>query len=523
MSEVRYNLLTEPLLQVDLPDGARKACCLPAVLANLCAGVDIELAAVQAHQQHAIYAFLVQLTALALHHGNLPAPQPESALTEECLRSLLRSLGHNRDEAFCLFVNDLGLPAFMQPPVPEGNLDGYKNERARPDELDVLATAKNHDVKKSRIAYPRPEHWAYALISLQTTQGFTGRANYGISRMNGGFGSRPCIALAPTQRMGARFLRDVRLWLERRAGLLRDYSYHPQGHALLWTLPWDGIKQESLRACDPFYIEICRRVRLTLDGERLCGFQGLSEVERLSAKESKGDTGDLWTPVSQAASKAFTASENGLRYDVVRELLLGEEYKSPACALSSQDSTAPADWVFIGRVLVRGNKTEGFHERVIPVPGRIRKRLGSLEGRDYLRDLAKQQLTRAGDVQRKVLFPALLTLFTAGEQERRTARDRRLSRFTELYTDLVDGQFFETLWEAAELPVQEAQVRWDDRLHRSAYSALQEAIRSSSLPAARREKAIARAEIAFHRNARFLMTDLYEQGAPSDDRSTIKP
>ena len=122
-----------------------------------------------------------------------------------------------------------------------------------------------------------------------------------------------------------------------------------------------------------------------------------------------------------------------------------------------------------------------------------------------------------------MFFPALLTLFTAGEQERRTARDRRLSRFTELYTDLVDGQFFETLWEAAELPVQEAQVRWDDRLHRSAYSALQEAIRSSSLPAARREKAIARAEIAFHRNARFLMTDLYEQGAPSDDRSTIKP
>lgn len=523
MPDVRYNLLTEPLFRVDLPNGVRAQWCLPAILAHLCAGVDIELAALQAHQQHAVYAFLVQLTAIALHHGDMPPPQPASAPTEDCLRSLVRALCGGRDDAFFLFVKDLGQPAFMQPPVPEGNLDEFKNERVRPDELDVLATAKNLDVKKSRIARPHPEHWAYALVSLQTTQGFTGRSNYGISRMNGGFGSRPYIALAPTQRMGFRFLRDVRLWLERRPELLRDYGYEEHGPALLWRVAWDGVKQDSFRVCDPFYIEICRRVRLTLEGDTLCGFQGLSQAERLLGKEAKGDTGDLWTPVNNAASKAFTASEAGLRYDVVQELLTGQDYKSPACILQPEDTAAPAEWVFIGRVLVRGNKTEGLHERIIPVPARVRKRLGSQEDRVHLGERAKKRVDRTVEVQRKVLYPALMTLLAAGEEERRIARDGRPGRFTDVYTHRVDVEFFEALWDSLDLPLEKAQMSWDARLRDIAYDVLQEAIRSTPLPAARREKAVARAEVCFFRNVRYLMTDLYSQGAAPDDQSSTQP
>lgn len=513
MDDIRYNLLTEPLLSVRMPDGTRADSCLPVVLAQLCAGEDLELAALQAHQQHAVYAFLVQLAAILFHHGKLPAPQPANAPTEDTLRSLLRSLGGDRDEPFCLFVSELGQPAFMQPPVPEGKLDAYKNERARPDELDVLATAKNLDVKKSRISRPRPEHWVYALVSLQTTQGFTGRANYGISRMNGGFGSRPYIALSPTQRMGARFLRDVRLWLARRSELLEAYGYDDNGPALLWMTAWNGVDQVSFRTCDPFYIEICRRVRLTLEGNSLRGFQGLSETERLGAKEAQGKTGDLWTPVKHAAGKAFTASDSGLRYDVVQELLLSGDYESPACVLNNEEAAMPADWTFIGRVLVRGNKTEGLHERVFPVPVKVRKRLARKEERDQLRARAQTQMQRTSDVQRKVLYPALMTLFAAGEDARGPARDRRLGRFTDFYTSMVDAEFFKELWDSLDLPLVDAQIRWDKCLRSFALAALEEAIRSTPLPAARREKAIARAEIALHRGARSLMTDLYAQGA----------
>lgn len=518
MSDVRYNLLTEPLLGVDLPDGTRSACSLPGVLAQLCAGVDIELAALQVHQQHAFYAFLVQLAAIALHRGERPAPGPASAPNEEQFRALLRSLCGGRDDAFCLFVADLGQPAFMQPPVPQGKLDDFKNERATPDELDVLATAKNHDVKKSKIVRPRPEHWIYALVSLQTMQGYTGKFNYGISRMNGGFGSRPYITLAPTQRMAGRFLRDVRMWLELRATLIQSYGYSESGPALLWKDAWDGATHDTFRACDPFYIEICRRVRLVLRKDQLHGLQAPTEGGRLEAKDAKGDTGDLWTPVDVAAAKAFTASDAGLRYDVVQDLLVGADYKSPACSMRDDETAGPADWVFIGRVLVRGNKTEGFRERTIPMPVEARRRLGSAEGRKYIRERATQQVARTSEVQRKVLYPALAMLLAAGEGDRRPPRDQRPGRFTKIYSDLVDAVFFESLWGSLDLHADAAQVRWDAHLRSSADTALQEAIRSVPLPASRREKAIALAEITFKRSARYLMADLHAQGAVSDDR-----
>jgi CRISPR system Cascade subunit CasA len=84
------------------------------------------------------------------------------------------------------------------------------NEAHAPDLIDVLATAKAHDVKRSRMVAARPEHWAYALCTLQTMQGFGGAGNYGIARMNSGFGTRTAVAVTPSLRWGARFRRDSR-------------------------------------------------------------------------------------------------------------------------------------------------------------------------------------------------------------------------------------------------------------------------------------------------------------------------
>ena len=68
---------------------------------------------------------------------------------------------------------------------------------------------------------------------------------------------------------------------------------------LLWTLPWDGTTGEALRlgSLDPFYIEICRRVRLRIDDDgSIYGIRTTSKAARIDAKALKGVTGDPWAP-----------------------------------------------------------------------------------------------------------------------------------------------------------------------------------------------------------------------------------
>src|SRR5690606_28027650 len=126
-------------------------------------------------------------------------------------------------------------------------------------------TAKNHDVKIDRIDRPTVEHWIFALITLQTMQGFLGAGNYGIARMNGGFSSRPCVTYASGLSEAERFRRDVRILLEQRDALIEDYGFAQRGElGLIWCKPWDGTTSLAFDELDPFFIEICRRIRLTV-------------------------------------------------------------------------------------------------------------------------------------------------------------------------------------------------------------------------------------------------------------------
>ena len=61
----------------------------------------------------------------------------------------------------------------------------------------MLVTAKNHDLKSSIAAQANVDDWIFALVTLQTMEGFGGVGNYGIARMNSGFGNRPAFSLAP--------------------------------------------------------------------------------------------------------------------------------------------------------------------------------------------------------------------------------------------------------------------------------------------------------------------------------------
>lgn len=92
----------------------------------------------------------------------------------------------------------------------------WKNVVCAADALDMLVTSKNHDLKGARLRRAEPDDWLFALVSLQTQEGFLGAGNYGISRMNGGFASRPGVGVAPVGSWGVRWAADTRVLLSQR-------------------------------------------------------------------------------------------------------------------------------------------------------------------------------------------------------------------------------------------------------------------------------------------------------------------
>ena len=230
----KHSLIAHPLLTVRNEAGERLRTTLPDLLSHLGRGEELEPLALRPHQHHAWHAFLVQLGALVAHRTG---DRSLDRAPEAWRQALLDLAGDAGEAVWSLVVSDLALPAFLQPPVPEGSLAGFRNLVTEPDGLDVVNTAKNHDVKADRVTTPTPEHWLYALLTLQTMEGFFGRGNYGIARMNGGFASRPALAVAPGLHWAERFRRDVGVWLDARQELIEGYGYRAAGgHALLLAL-----------------------------------------------------------------------------------------------------------------------------------------------------------------------------------------------------------------------------------------------------------------------------------------------
>lgn len=495
MPSVRYDLLREPLLSAVGESGVERVS-LPTLLARLSAGEATEFAALQAHQVHAWHAFLVQLGALALHGAGRDDVPDDPAVWA----GLLLALGGGSSEPWALVVEDLAKPAFFQPPVPDGKLDGWAAV-PRPDELDVLITAKNFDVKMSRMAAPSPEHWAYALVSLQTMEGYSGKFNYGIARMNGGMANRPGLSAAAADGFAARFRRDVRAWLGARAKLVDKHNYPAEGGAtLLWLAPWDGTKSIALHACDPFFVEICRRVRLVGGGEApLAALTRATPAARVEADEAKGHTGDVWTPVAIKEGKALTVSAEGFSYRRLAEYMFGHDWEQGAAFdPRPEDGRTP---VVIARALVRGQgKTEGYHERVVPIPTPVLDVFATAEGRERLWSMAQLRIELVATLRLKVLKPALLAL-VQGAPEKLNFDDRRMDRYLEALDAAVDREFFRRLFADVDVPTDDAQASFKYWARTLAKALLDEAIDATPLPSARRYRAIAKAESVFDASA----------------------
>lgn len=444
-----HNILEDPILRVATSNGSTVHASLPAVFAALIRDEVDAFLALRPHQRHAWHAFLAQLGALAIHNSGLNEPPDSAGEWRHILRGLTSDFPD--DEPWHLIVEDITKPAFMQPPAgSDDKIREYKTPVLTPDSLDMLVLSKNHDIKSAVATQAEADDWVFALITLQTLEGFSGAGNYGVSRMNGGLGSRAAFSLTPSTRPGAHLRRDLVGLSERHASLVVDYPMRSDGDALLWTLPWDGTKDEALNLNQlaPYYIEICRRIRLLVsaDGKLYC-LRTSSKAARLEAKNLNGITGDPWMPINRKESKALTLASGGFTYRRVTEYLTSPNWEQPALLQpirSERNASAPA--LLLARALVRGQgKTEGYYERIIPISHKAKRALMRRESMNELGRIAQSRIEHIGTVQR-ILSHAIQVFAARGDSNRVSAEHRNLARpWLNRLDEFVDARFFDDL------------------------------------------------------------------------------
>ncbi len=428
---------------------------LPGLYAALCRGEIGDFPRLRPHQRHVWHAFLVQLAALSLTVTRSDALPTEDSVWAE----LLTGLASDEPDAWAL-ISLPDRPAFLQAPVPGGALKNFKVVET-PDALDVLILSRNHDLKAGVMPSDDPELWLYALVSLQTQGGFLGTGNYGISRMNGGFANRPSLAVSPDRTASEHFQRDCRRAIKLHRELSDRYGYRSKGGlGLVWLEPWDGAESLNLSDLDLFYIEICRRVRLG-EGAKggMVAYVAGSKAARIDSRTQKGVTGDLWTPLitEKNEPKALTVDPRGFAYQALVRLLFpsatkkGESVeKAPLQYLAETD--AEDGLVILARALVRGQgKTEGFYERRVAISKETRKRLG-ITATDQASNVAHERVKDVGDFANKVLYPAIMTVYSGAPRTKNGERARdddttknRAGMITRHLDILIDPTFFDDL------------------------------------------------------------------------------
>ncbi len=457
--ELQFSLLTEPLVRYRRAgDGRTIYASLPELFVALAADEVRDYPALRPHQRHPWHAFLVQLAAIALHKAERTTAF-ETA--DEWRDALLALTPDDPDGAAWCLVSPPNRPALLQAAVVGGSITEWKSEAFAADEIDMLVTSKNHDLKGSRARRSQPEDWLFSLLSLQTQEGFLGAGNYGISRMNGGFASKPGVGVAAVGNHGARWARDVAALLTQRERTVEERGLQGEdGLALVWLAPWDGLGSLSFATLDPFYIEICRRIRLQSVGNGIKSIGIGSKAARIAAKELNGLTGDAWTPIDVEGGKALTITSNGFNYKLVSELMFGGKYQSPIAHNLAKPVNGES-LLFITQGITRGQgKTEGYHERRVSISPKVRSLLAANQ-KEPLAQLSGQRIAIIGDV-RKLLWVALAVLFASGKSgDSSDGNKTKASKFSAPFETAEDARFFDDLNEEIEATDPAAQrLQW---------------------------------------------------------------
>ncbi len=446
------------------------------------------------------------------------------------LRAPALTPGWPEDEPWCL-VAPPGQPALLQAPAQSSNLIGW-NEVKAPDALDMLITARNHDLKREVMAEAAPDDWLFALATVQTMDGGLSGSYRGISRMNSDSGSRPCVTIRPGDRPGAWFTRDVNILLRRKAQIANGWGYRERGGvALLWLRPWDGMGPiYSPAELDPLFVEICRRIRFEHRQNRLVAFKNTNK-SLIGSGFQNGMTGDPWAPINVEKDKLFTIGKKRFRYDQMIEILEGRTFRAALLQDVAEGDASEALSLFACAVVRGVGKTEGYHERRIP----IAKKVVGLLKRGQIDEIAKVALRRAeliGQIENDLLRRALRCLFfeRVGKPTEGSGGDRlsppqqeTLKRWVDRLDREADAEFFQRLWEELEPDEEEARraVRdaWLKEMIGRAHDLLGQAADELPLPRIHRYRARVRADDEFWRPVRRHKSFKHLQWGKRDDRS----
>lgn len=491
------NLLTDPVLTFS----PNERTSLPGLFAAMARGEVQGFPRLRPHQRPAWHMFLVQLGALACWRTRLTELPTDADGWRQALRALTPE--HPDDAPWCLVVSALDRPAFMQPPAPSSL---KWSPVATPDAADMLITSRNHDLKRAVARKSSLEDWVFALISLQTTEGYGGAGNHGIARMNGGSSSRPMLGLAPAAdksvaiNPSAWWARDVRLLLQSRIAEEDCPIGTVGGPALLWCYDWPDSKQQlDLLKLDPWFIEVCRRIRLREEGGGIVAHRSTSKAGRIDAKVFKGSVGDPWAPVHKQENKGFTLGDGGeFGYRRIRDLLYSGEWSRPLLAMPGTEDSD--DLLLVAEAFARGNsKTEGFKSRLVLVPKRI-KDLFPSEPAAVLSKAQIEEIKGVEDALRKAL-----ALMAAGGNREAVKREHyaHSQPSCQRFDRSVDQVFFASLWRRLEASTQnedaefEAKVAFLQTLRDAAVTELQRALHTIPCASIHRPRAASRAKRAF--------------------------
>ena len=218
----------------------------------------------------------------------------------------------------------------------------------------------------------------------------------------------------------------------------------------------------------------------------------------MDAQALKGNLGDPWVPINlgKADPSALTVSGNGFDYRLAQRVLLGQDLTKPL-ALKELPEEKGRDTEIYMAVLVRGQgKTEGLHERIIPLPHTIAVQLPFDADEDddpgvTLAILSRDMVELAGEA-RKVLRQAVLVYLQGPEHPnfKKSHAAPVVSRFDRA----IDEQFFVRLFAATEVGSEEASHRWQRFLRDEADKLARSVWDQTTPPSARREKARAASE-----------------------------
>ncbi len=491
------SFLEEPLLTAASARGVKSHYSLPGSLAAIVRGDIVSFSSLRSHQRHVWHAFIVQLAALALEKAKETSLPDDEVTWRRMLRGL--TLMWPDGEPWSLVVSDAAKPALLQAPVPGGVLPQFRNIET-PDGLDMLVTSKNHDLKSARMYNAAPEDWLFALVSVQTQQGVMGVGKYGISRMNGGYGSRPVVGVYSPGDAGSRFRRDVLTLLSSGEDTANPHGLSHEGISLLWLKPWNGSTAIEFRDLHPLYIEICRRVRLGIGEQKVFAMDAASSAARISGTENlRGDTGDPWTPVS-TEGKSFTVTSEGFSYRKLADMLAPEKFRLPiSVKFSAADRANGAS--LVAQSVCRGQgKTQGYHERRIFIPPEAVTLFVS--DRQTFNEILQRRAEALSELRLSLRF-GLLVLCKRGPSEANADKETT-RKFVEpalqAFDNATDLNFFGSLWDEMSAVSSDRAAIYEKWLRSQVARAqrfLGEAPHILSYPSAQRYWANAQSSLAF--------------------------